>query len=356
MTKSLSACLRALGCAAVATATIAAQSTAWIPCAADNTLYESATGALSNGAGAGLFVGRSGNGDVRRAVLRFDVAANVPAGAAIVSVSLTVRVAQSGFAAPLEVTGHRLLQGWGEGTSVATAGGGGGGAPATAGDATWLHAQWPSVLWNSAGGDYDAVASLSLTTPQVGVATSLPAAGAVADVQLWLDQPAQNHGWLLRSDELVASTARRLDSREAVGLPPFLTVTYVVPGQAGVWGRGCPVGAGEFELVLVGAPIGGQTMQHVHLGGPANAIGISYFALGLEPAGIVLQPDCRLYLAPAAGWIPGNVFLLDGFGTGVTAWTHTTSYPGLYFVTQSAALDQSPLGLALTNAGVAVLQ
>ena len=129
-----------------------------------------------------------------------------------------------------------------------------------------------------------------------------------------------------------------------------------MPGQAAAWGQGCPVGADPFQLVLVGAPIGGQTMHHVHLDGPPNSIGVSYFALGLEPAGIVLQPNCRLYLAPTAGWIPGNLFLLDGDGAGVTSWTHTTMFPGLYFVTQSAALDGSPFGLALSNAGLVVLQ
>jgi hypothetical protein len=196
-----------------------------------------------------------------------------------------------------------------------------------------------------------------MVTPPLGFAASPPAAGAAADVQLWLDTPAQNHGWLLASDEtLPGSTARRLDARESNGIRPFLTVTYLQAGQSGRWGQGCPVGGGTFDLVPVGAPIGGTAVHHVHLGGPPNSVGIFYFGLDLEPAGILLQPDCRVYLSPVSGWVPGSLFLLDGLGNGTSSWTHTTSFPGLFFVTQSAALDGSPFGLALTNAAVSVLQ
>ncbi|MBX3461967.1 MAG: DNRLRE domain-containing protein [Planctomycetes bacterium] len=338
-------------------AALTAQTTVWVPCSADNTLYESATGALSNGSGPSLFVGRAGNGLLRRAVLRFDVAAQVPAGAAIVAAGLTVRAVQSSDPTPLPVTGHRLLQAWGEGGSVATSGNGGAGAPAAANDATWLHAFSPSAFWNQAGGDFAAAPSFVLAMPAVGTVSAAPTAAAVADVQAWLDTPAQNHGWLLLADESVSgATARRLDSRESTGVRPFLAVTYVLPGQAGLWGEGCPVGSGRFDLVLVGAPVGGQTMHHVHFGGPPGSVGVFYFALGLEPGGVLLQPDCRLYLPLAQGWVPGNLFVLDGTGTGSSSWTHGTSYPGLYFTTQSAALDGSALGFALSNAGVAVLQ
>lgn len=360
MNTQLAGACRALSSLALLLATAvpaAAQTTVWIPCSKDNTLYDSPTGALSNGAGPGIFVGLNGLAQPRRALLRFDVAAHVPAGASIVSASLSVHVAQTNPPAPLPVTGHRVLQAWGEGASVA-GGGGGGGAPAAANDATWLHAMSPSVLWTNPGGDFVAAPSFTMVTPGLGLATAPPAAGATADVQLWLDTPLQNHGWLLTSDEtLPGSTARRLDSRESTtGIRPFLAVTYVVTGQSGLWGRGCPVGSNTFDLVLVGAPIGGSTVHHVHRAGPANSVGIFYFGLDLEPGGILLQPECRLYLSPVSSWVAGNLFVLDILGNGTSSWTHTTSFPGLYFVTQSAALDNSPLGLALTNAAVSVLQ
>ena len=44
----------------------------------DNTLWEDDNGTTSNGAGENLFVGRNGGGQIRRAVLKFDVAAVIP--------------------------------------------------------------------------------------------------------------------------------------------------------------------------------------------------------------------------------------------------------------------------------------
>ena len=61
----------------------------------DNTLFEDADGGLSNGAGSYLFVGATRNGDARRALLYFDVAAAVPAGAAISAASLTLTMSKT---------------------------------------------------------------------------------------------------------------------------------------------------------------------------------------------------------------------------------------------------------------------
>ena len=91
-----------------------------IPAAKDNTLYESAAGALSNGSGQNFFVGRTSitTNAIRRAVIAFDIAASVPAGAVIDSVALTLRLNQTPFMpanTPIEL--HRLLADWGEGAS-----------------------------------------------------------------------------------------------------------------------------------------------------------------------------------------------------------------------------------------------
>src|SRR5437762_12571116 len=51
----------------------------------DNTLYADTTGALSNGAGSAIFVGRTGNGDIRRAVIAFDVAGALLPGSLVTS-------------------------------------------------------------------------------------------------------------------------------------------------------------------------------------------------------------------------------------------------------------------------------
>ncbi len=330
-----------------------AQTTVVVPCAADNTLYYHAQGELSNGVGQGLFVGTNGLGLTLRTVLRFDVAAAVPAGASIVAAQLTVRSQKSMYVPLLDVTAHRVLQAWGEGSSVAPSGGGYGGQAQT-NDATWLHALYPNTFWTTPGGDFVAQPSTTLQLPAVGTVSSAAGPGTVADVQSWLDQPGQNFGWLLKADETVFSiNAHRLASRTAAGGRPTLTVTYLQAGQTGTWGTGCPTTNGTFTFAYVGAMTGGGTIQLVHSNGPPSTIGVNYFALDLHQPGNLLQPDCSLYLPPfPQTWILGEVFVLDAAGAATLPWLVPAIYPGLYFVTQSAALDSSPFGLALTNAGV----
>ena len=47
----------------------------------------------------------------------------------------------------------------------------------------------------------------------------------VADVQSWLDNPANNFGWLVKGDESTSTTAKRFDSRQST-VPPVLTIEY----------------------------------------------------------------------------------------------------------------------------------
>ena len=100
-----------------------ATSTVTVGPSKDNTLYESSTGALSNGAGQHIFAGKNNSGAIRRAVLAFDVS-GVPTGATIDTVSLKLNMSQTVSGAQT-VTLHKLLADWGEGSSVATGGGGG---------------------------------------------------------------------------------------------------------------------------------------------------------------------------------------------------------------------------------------
>ena len=83
----------------------------------DNTLYQENAG-NSNGAGY-LFAGEQGGGSVRRALLRFDVAGAVPAGAQVAQVELNLHVSRAGFADPLPASLHRALADWGEAGSNA---------------------------------------------------------------------------------------------------------------------------------------------------------------------------------------------------------------------------------------------
>jgi spore coat protein A len=200
--------------------------TAFIPALKDNTLIESPTGALSNGAGPFFFAGRTSQeaNSIRRGAIAFDVAAYVPPASTVTGVTLTLRLSQTN-AGPAPVRLHRLLADWGEGTSSAS---GGSGAPAAPGDATWLHTFHDTAYWVAAGGDFASVPSASFLVDQPGACTWGPTEALVADVQAWLDHPETNAGWILLGDETAPSTSMRFDSRESpeTATPPVLVVEF----------------------------------------------------------------------------------------------------------------------------------
>src|SRR5581483_4585305 len=134
----------------------------------DNTLYESTTGDTSNGAGANFFVGVTNKASIRRGVIEFNIAGNIPAGATINSVSLSLHVSQTQAGAET-IELHRLLADWGESTSNADGSGGGGrGAPAASNDATWLFRFFNTSRWTNAGGDFTSTISASASVGGVG--------------------------------------------------------------------------------------------------------------------------------------------------------------------------------------------
>ena len=211
----------------------------------DNTLYESTTGSLSNGSGDHLFVAQNNQGQVRRALLAFNIADSLPAGASILSARLRLNMSRT-ITGAQTVTVHRALSDWGEGASNALGEEGGGIAAAT-GDATWLHTFFNTQLWTNPGGDFvpEASASLSVTGPGSYTWSSTPQ--MVADVQAWLNTPASNFGWILISNENANASATRFDSRQnpTAGNRPQLTVTYMI--TAGV-DENDGTGPSEFEL------------------------------------------------------------------------------------------------------------
>jgi len=192
----------------------------------DNTLYEEPEGALSDGAGSRMFAGVTGVDFKRRAVIAFNVAASVPAGATISSVSLRLNMSRT--TAPGErVVLYRLLANWGQGTSDATSNEGGG-AASTPNDATWIHTFYPSSFWTTPGGDFSTTASASQNVVGTGPYTWGPAAQMTADVQDWLNNSATNFGWIIIGNETEIHTAKRFDTREALTVAnrPSLTINY----------------------------------------------------------------------------------------------------------------------------------
>ena len=197
----------------------------------DGTLFQDANGAVANGSGPVLFVGRAGSTSttpVRRALVRFDVAAALPAGSTVNSAQL-VLVNPSGNTGPRNVELHLVLADWSEGASSTSSGPG---APSQPGDATWIHRSYPSVFWAAASGDFDPLASASLVVDPLGTHTWPSTARAVADVQGWLDAPASNFGWLLKLDvESVSNTTKVFGSRESTtpGERPALVIDFTPP-------------------------------------------------------------------------------------------------------------------------------
>lgn len=194
----------------------------------DNTLYEynSSEGDLSNGAGFHFFAGENAMDEIRRGVLAFDIAGNVPPGSTITAVTLSLNMSMTAFGTPETVELHKLLADWGEGTSHAS-GGEGMGAPATPNDATWRHRFYDTVFWTNQGGDFSPMVSASQSVGPIGQYT-WSSAQMIEDVQSWLDNPATNFGWLVLGDESAGATAKRFDTRESAS-PPVLTIVYTEP-------------------------------------------------------------------------------------------------------------------------------
>lgn len=185
----------------------------------DNSIL-SESGTLSNGEGK-LYAGQTNSGNIRRALLNFDIAANIPPGATITNVTLELDLENSGPGATNDDYNlHPLTLDWGEGTSS----GAGGGAPAIAPDATWSDAMFGTSTWTNTGGDFLAsVATTSLNTT-VG-SHSWSSIDMVTNVQDWLDNPGNNFGWILIGDETTNGTARRFGSKDQ-GTAPVLEIEY----------------------------------------------------------------------------------------------------------------------------------
>jgi hypothetical protein len=210
-----------------------------IPDNKDATIFEDPAN-NSNGAGPEMYAGDNGAGSPRRALLEFNIAANVPKGATINSVQLTLVLAmvagQGGGnedMTPRDIALHTLLKDWGEGTTN----GAGQGQMANPGDATWNQNFFnanPNVnRWTNKGGDFTAAASAdTIVSQNVGAPYmwgSTP--GMVTDVQNWLNAPGSNFGWILVGDEVGMRTFRAFYTRDQANpeFTPKLTVNYTAP-------------------------------------------------------------------------------------------------------------------------------
>lgn len=167
-------------------------------------------------------------GEVARAFFRFDVSA-IPAGSIITNVTLQFRVSKEAIGGPADTVAlHRLLVDWAEGAKAT----GNHGTDASPGESNWIWRQRDINRWAAPGGlagtDFAAAASATLTWNQPATYTFQSTAGLIADVQAWVDAPASNQGWLLKSDtESVEAGAKRVVSREGTAAQrPQLVIGY----------------------------------------------------------------------------------------------------------------------------------
>lgn len=215
---------------------VAAQTELILQASQDNTLYESDTGALSNGNGAHFFAGKTAISSIRRGLLAFDIAGNIESGASIDSAILTLRMSRTSTTTSRIVVLHKILSSWGEGESNASANEGAG-AAAESGDATWIHTFYDTIFWADSGGDFSDVVSAAESVGKINSYTWNSTPELVADVQSWLDSPSTNYGWILIGDESQGVTAKRFDTKEngtesnrpvlRVIYSPFVAVTRI---------------------------------------------------------------------------------------------------------------------------------
>jgi hypothetical protein len=184
---------------------------------------------------------------LNRGLIKFDLASYLPAGSVIKDVRMRIWVTVQ---PPNDETDyntlfnlHRLLVPWGEGTGTNTAlFPGQVGRPALAGESSWLMRQAPSNSWavpgGAAGVDYTNEASATVyVSMEPGSQSDFPVLGVsnllIRDFQLWLDQPAQNFGLLLKAaDENARWTAKRFMTPESgVDEYPRVEITYIPPPE-----------------------------------------------------------------------------------------------------------------------------
>jgi hypothetical protein len=184
--------------------------------------------------------GTTQNFTKNRGLLKFDVAGAIPRGSTILGVNVTVSVTQvprDGYAGSY-FSLRRMLVPWGEGTNLfVDPQAPGFGSPAQTNDATWLSPfAHTTNTWSEPGGqegvDFSGAISALVVIETIDSYPFESLSPAVEDVQLWLDAPSQNHGWMLKCEgEEQNFTARRFGSRELEdpSTSPTLTIDFQPP-------------------------------------------------------------------------------------------------------------------------------
>jgi PKD repeat protein len=213
----------------------AASSMISIPAGQDSTIYSEN---INYGAGGQTrFVsGRAydppnvSSGGIRRALIEFDISGNLIASSTVTSAALTLECTTSASSGPETFNLQRLTTAWVEGST--NVGLPGIGSPADPGDVTWNEASSGATNWTSNGGDFLGAVSSSTSVDANGSYTWPTSASMVSDIQSWLNTPANNHGWILRTNESGGQRSVKWFASRTNGTPieqPSLTVTFRRP-------------------------------------------------------------------------------------------------------------------------------
>jgi len=254
----------------------------------DNTVFSEVEN--SNGAGDHIFAGQNNGNHSRRALLAFDIANQIPAGSTINSVSLRLRCSQT-ISGSWQVDLNRLLESWGEGASDAIAQEGTG-AAAEANDATWNTRFFPGMPWTTPGGEFVSPASASRNVIGDNAFYTWTAAGMTADVQLWLDQPSTDFGWVLKfANETINQNAKRFDSRTnpTVNFRPRLTVDFTPPSTctSTSFCSSTPNSSGGAALIATTGSCSVATNNFGLVAQPVpNTIGVFFYSAGKVNGGL----------------------------------------------------------------------
>jgi hypothetical protein len=165
----------------------------------------------NHGAGTTVISGKLGigaGGEVRRAVIAFDLVDTVPPGSVVSAATVTVNVVMQPQVPPdTTFQLRRVLKSWAQST------------------VTW-NAPW-DASGASGAADVSGTVSSSVLVSGLGLRTFNSTPQLVADVQAWVNDPESNFGWLLISqDEVSLRTARHFGASENPGAAAVLTIEY----------------------------------------------------------------------------------------------------------------------------------
>lgn len=210
---------------------------------ADTTLIQVDPNA--NLGGADFFnAGTAGNGNRNRAIMLFSLSEFIPTGSTINNVSVMLDIVRQPAVdlEPALFSLRRMQTSWSEGDKTPVEEGSPGlGAPATEGDATWLYRSVGGEAWSTPGGraGVDFSSTVSSTAFVYGIGDPVQFESTLeltADVQLWLDNPNSNFGWMLMTEtEQVRKSARSFASREDASGGPMLIIDFTPVPEPGTF-------------------------------------------------------------------------------------------------------------------------